>query len=339
MLNRRIISAFVLCACVATAAHAQTSTILFNSFVPPQHPINSRVFKEWVADVENATNGRVKIDVPPASLASPAQQMDGVTKGIFDMAYMFHGLLENKVTLSQVAHLPGVNTTSKGSSIALWRTYEKYFKVANEYKDVHLLGLFVIYPGTIFGIKKPVNSIADIKGLKILGNPGVPARLLEAAGAGVVAAPAVRSFEIISAGTVDAFAGYAPADAFSFKTLQYAKYITDIPGGISAPSFALFMNKKKWDSLPQPDQEAITKLSGEALAARFGAVDAVDNKVRADAAAQGIEIKPASASFAAEMAKLSEPIIQDWVKQANAAGIDGAAALAYYKQQAELSAK
>lgn len=339
MLNRRTLAALMLCAGLAANAQAQTNTILFNSFVPPQHPINSRVFKDWVVDVEKATNGRVKFDVPPASLAAPNQQMDGVSKGIFDMAYMFHGLLENKVKLSQIAHLPGVNTTAKGSSIALWRTYEKFFQSANEYKDVHLLGLFVIYPGTIFGIKKPINSVADIKGTKILGNPGVPARMLEAAGGGVVAAPAVRSFEIISGGTVDAFSGYAPADAFAFKTLQYAKYITDLPGGISAPSFAFFINKKKWDAIPKADQEVISKMSGEALAARFGAVDAVDNKVRADAAAGGVEIKPASPAFAAEMAKLADPIIQEWIKQANASGVDGAAALAFYKQQAEQAAK
>lgn len=341
MIHRRTVTALILAAAAAAtplAASAQT-TILFNSFIPPTHPINGRVLKPWVADIEKATQGRVKIDMPPASLAAAPQQMDAAVKGIFDMGYMFHGLMENKVKLSQLAHLPGVNTTSKGSSIALWRTYEKFFKSADEYKDVHLLGLFVFYPGTIFGIKGPVNSVADIKGTKIYGLPGVPATLLEAAGGGVVAAPAVRSFEIISGGTVDAFVGYAPADAFAFKTLQYAKHVTDLPGGVTAPSFALFINKKKWDSLTPADRDAITKLSGEALSARFGAMDAVDDKVRADAAAQGTSFKPASAAFAAEMAKLAEPMVQGWLKDARAAGVDGAAALAFYKQQAAQSAK
>lgn len=343
MIHRRTFATLMVAAAAPLSANAQTTsaqtTVLFNSFIPPTHPINTRVLKAWVADLEKATDGRLKFDVPPSSLAAPQQQMDAVTKGVFDMGYVFQGLIENKVKLSQLAHLPGVNTTSKGSSIALWRTYEKYFKGANEYKDVHLLGLFVFYPGTIFGMKAPVNSAADIKGTKIYGLPGVPATLMEAAGGGVVAAPAVRSFEIISGGTVDAFAGYAPADAFAFKTLQYAKHITDLPGGLTAPSFALFINKKKWDSLAPADRDAINKLSGEALAARFGALDAVDGKVRADAAAQGVNIKPASAAFAAEMGKLAEPLVQAWLKEAKAAGVDGVAALAYYKQQAEQAAK
>lgn len=338
MFRRRTLAALILAASVPVAAQAQT-TILFNSFIPPTHPINTRVLKGWVADLEKATEGRVKFDVPPSSLAAPHQQMDSVVKGVFDMGYMFHGLMENKVKLSQLAHLPGVNSTSRGSSIALWRTHEKFFKTADEYKDVHLLGLFVFYQGTVFGMKGPVNGVADIKGTKIYGLPGVPATVLEAAGGGVVAAPAVRSFEIISGGTVDAFAGYAPADAFAFKTLQYAKHITDLPGGLTAPSFALFINKKKWESLTPADRNAITRLSGESLAARFSGMDEVDNKVRADAAAQGVSIKPASAAFAAEVARLAEPLVQGWLKDAKAAGVDGAAALAFYKQQAEQAAK
>lgn len=338
MFDRRVIAAMIFAAALPLTAHAQT-TVLFNSFIPPTHPINTRVLKGWVADLEKATEGRVKFEVPQASLAAPQQQLDGVQKGVFDMGYMFHGLMENKVKLSPVAHLPGVNSNSKGSSIALWRTYEKYFKAADEYNGVHLLGLFVFYPGTLFGIKTPVNSVADIKGTKIYGLPGVPANVLEAAGGGVVAAPAVRSFEIISGGTVDAFAGYAPADAFAFKTLQYAKHITDLPGGLTAPSFALFINKKKWASLSPADRDAITTLSGESLAERFSAMDAVDNKVRADATAQGVSIKPASEAFAAEVNKLAEPLVQAWLKNAASAGVDGAAALAFYRQQAEQAAK
>jgi TRAP-type C4-dicarboxylate transport system substrate-binding protein len=138
---------------------------------------------------------------------------------------------------------------------------------------------------------------------------------------------------------VDAFAGYAPTDAFAFKTLQYAKHVTDLPGGLTAPSFAMFINKKKWESLTPADREAITKLSGEALASRLAALDGVDAKVRSDAAAQGVSIKPASPAFSAEMSKLAEPLVQSWLKNAAAAGVDGAAALAFYKQQAQQEAK
>jgi TRAP-type C4-dicarboxylate transport system substrate-binding protein len=334
MFNRRTFGAFVLCASVSTAGLAQT-TVLFNSFLPPGHPMNTHVFKPWTEEIAKATQGRVKVDIPPASLAAPPQQMDAAAKGIFDMAYQFHGFLENKVKLTQLAHLTGVNTNAKGSSVALWRTYEKYFQQVDEYKDVHVLGMFVFPPGVVFGMKKPIDSVADIKGVKMFALPGVAADVLGAAGAGVVAAPAVRSHEIISGGTVDAFAGYPIMDGSSFKTVQYAKHITEIPGGLNAPSFVLFVNKKKWGAMSLADREAITKLSGEALAQRMGAMDEFETKARAAAAAQGIQVKAASQSFAADLQKLAQPQVQSWLNDAKALGVDGAAALEFYKTQAQ----
>jgi TRAP-type C4-dicarboxylate transport system substrate-binding protein len=264
--------------------------------------------------------------------------MDGVVKGVFDMAYQFHGFLPN-VKLTQLAHLPGVNTTSRGSSVALWRTYEKFFAKADEFKDVQVLGLFVALPGPIFSMKGPIDSVAQLKGVKTFAIPGVAAKVMEGTGAGVVAAPAVRSHEIISGGTVDAFAGYSFMDAAAFKTLQYAKHVVDIPGHLTAPAFALFINKKKWESIAAKDREAILKLSGEALSTRFAVYDELETKSRADATAAGISIKEGSAGFVADIMKLAAPLEQAWLADAKAAGIDGAAALAFYKDEARKNAR
>lgn len=333
MIDRRATLALLLAAGLPLAAQAGTQ-ILFNSFIQPQHPVNTRVFKPWAEDIAKATQGRVKVEIPPSSLAAPPQQLDGVSKGIFDMAYQFHGFLAPRVKLTQLAMLPGVNHSAKGSSVALWRTYEKYFKAADEFRGVHLLGLFVFQPATIFSMKGPIGSAAELKGVKVFAVPGAPASLLEATGAGVVAAAAVRSHEIISGGTVDAFAGYTVNDANAFKTLQYARHIVDLPGGITATAFALFVNRKKWESIAAEDREAITRLSGESLAARMGELDALESKVRAEAAASGIRIEPASAAFAQEMGRLAAPLEQAWLADAKAAGVDGSAALAFYRQQA-----
>jgi len=338
MFNRRTTLALLLAAGLPLAVQAETR-ILFNSFIQPLHPVNTRIFKPWAEDIAKATQGRVTIEMPASSLAAPPQQLDGVTKGIFDMAYQFHGFLAPRVKLTQLAMLPGVNHSAKGSSMALWRTYEKFFKSADEFRNVHLLGLFVFQPATIFSMKGPVGSAADLKGVKVFAVPGAPAMLMESAGAGVVAAAAVRSHEIISGGTVDAFAGYTVNDANAFKTLQYAKHVVDLPGGVTATAFALFINKKKWASIAPEDRDAITRLSGESLAERLGELDTLEAKVRAEAAAGGIRIQPASDLFAEEMRRLAAPLEQAWLADAKAAGVDGNAALAFYRQQAADNAR
>lgn len=334
----RAAAAAALMAATASTAWSQT-TLLFNSFLPQQHPVNTRVLKPWADDISAATQGRVKIQIAPTSLSAPPQQMDGVTKGVFDGAYMFHGFLQEKVKLSQLAHLPFVNTTAKGSSIALWRTYEKHFAKADEYKDVQVLSLFLFPPGPIYTMKNPINSIADIKGTRMYGLPGPAARILESAGAGVVSVAAARSHEIISGGTVDAFAGYSVQDAVALNTIQYAKTVIDVPGHLTAPSFVLFVNKRKWSSISEADRAAIMKLSGEAFSARSAVYDEVEAKSRADAAAKGIKFMTADAKLVDDLRRLGAPQEQAWIESAQQAGVDGKAALETYRSEAQRNAR
>lgn len=332
-------AATVMVTTLSIDANAQSQKLLMNTFIGINHPVTTQVFRPWTEEVAKATEGRVKIDIAPTSLAAPPQQMDAVTKGVVDMAYQFHGFLAPKVKLTNVAHLPFVNTTSRGSSIALWRTYEKFFAKANEFTDVQVLGFFVGQPGPIYAMKSPINSLADLKGTRMYALPGVPARIFETAGAGVVAAPAVRSHEIISGGTVDSFAGYAVMDAEAFKTMQYAKIVYDVPGHLTAPAFAFFVNKKKWNSISAKDREAIMKLSGESLAARFVAYDSIEVKLRAEAAARGISFRQVSPAMEEEIRKLAAPLEAAWIADATALGVDGKAALQFFREEAVKNAK
>lgn len=311
--------------------------LLFNSFLPSSHPLYGRVLKPWADEVTKATAGRVNFDTPAGSVAPPPQQMDAAAKGIIDVGYQFLGNLSDRIQLPQMTNLPLLHGGARGSSIALWRTYEKYFAVAAEFRDVQLLGLFVMSPATVFTSKRAIAESGEFKGLKVWSTPGFPARVLEGVGASVVATPAMRSYEIISAGTVDAFASYAVSDAVAFNTLQYARHIMDLPGHLQAPSFAFFMSKRAWSRISPQDQQAVRALSGEALAARLGSFDAIEAKARETAAALGIRIVPAPAGVTAAVRQAALPLEQSWYEAAGRLRVDGRAALAFYQQEARKS--
>jgi TRAP-type C4-dicarboxylate transport system substrate-binding protein len=316
------------------AAHAQNHTLLLNSFLSPQHPVTRDVIKPWAERVAEVTEGRVKVDVAPASLAAPNQQLASVTRGVFDIAYQFHGLMAEQVKLNQIAHLSFVNTGSRGSSVALWRTYEKYFANVNELKDVQVLAMFVLPPGVIFGMGGPIDGVDKIRGRRIYALPGVPSVLFEAAGAGVVSAPAARSHEIISGRTVDAFAGYSLSDAQGLRTLSFATDVTDFPGNITAPSFVLFINQRKWNALSAKDREAIQSISGEAFAQSMRLYDELETKVRAEAAGRGVRFHNASPAFLKDLEAMAAPITQAWIRDAERLGVNGKEAIEFYRAQA-----
>ncbi|MEZ5535588.1 MAG: TRAP transporter substrate-binding protein DctP [Thiolinea sp.] len=317
------------------AIAAENVKVLFNSFIPSGHIFNQGVVNPWLEQITKATEGRVTFEVPPTSLAAPQAQYDSVLKGIFDAGYIANVFIENRIKLPSIGLLPFTQVSVEANSAALWNTYEKYFVPANEYKDVHLLGFFVGMGGEILSASKPIMATSDLEGVKAYSLPGVTAEMLEKSGATVVSAPAVRSYELISSGTVDVFASLNAYDFEMFKSAQYAKYATKIPGGTQAPVFSIFINKKVWDKIAPEDQETITGLSREQLPRLMGVYDTGMRESRVRLAKEGLEFNDAPEDFVAELKKFAQPTIDKWLQQADELGVDGKAALEFYVAEAQ----
>ena len=57
-------SAVALSAGVASAQ--ETVTLRMGTWLPPQHHMIATTLKDWIASVDEASNGRIKINVDPA---------------------------------------------------------------------------------------------------------------------------------------------------------------------------------------------------------------------------------------------------------------------------------
>lgn len=319
------------------AVPAQAIEILLSPFAPPNDIINTHVVRPWAEDVKRVTEGRVTIKFSDTSLAAPPQQWEMVTQGIADAGYTFNGFQLNRLLLPQVAHLPFIGPSAEASSLALWRTHKKFFESAGEYKDIVLLGLIVGPTGQIYSLTdKPLDSIEKFKGLKTWGLPGVPAREADSMGASVVPGPAVRIHDVVSKGIVDAFMGIALYHADAYNGLQFAKSATIVPGGISAPSFSLMMNRGTWAKIPAKDQQLIMSVSGEAIAKRAKAYDEAEKAVTAKFVAAGGRIVKPSDQFMGQLLNSWNFLEGEWLANAERRKVDGRAALQFYR--AELAA-
>lgn len=325
---------------VAKPTHA-TERLVANCFWAPQHAMCRKILPTWGKWVEKATEGRVKIIIPPKSLASPPEQWKSVQDGIADAAFQFNGFIANRVWGPTVAMNPFVAThDAPAMSQALWETYKKFF--AKEYKGIHVLSLWVITPGSLWSqTDKPVNSIETLKSLKIWALPGTNANIMKAVGAGVVSGPAVQMNEIISRGVVDAYVGISPISVRDFRLIPYTKSRTHFSRGIYSTSFSFLMNEKKWNALSKKDQAAITSVSG----AKFGRLAAAywvegDKDAEAKIEKAGIKTVEAEPKFEAALVKIGDKLTQKWIATANKRGIDGQATYDFYvKRVKELSGK
>jgi TRAP-type C4-dicarboxylate transport system substrate-binding protein len=324
--------AAVVLAGAGTTASAQT-TLTMSSWVPPTHSLTRDVLSVWAQNVEKATSGRVKFTMLPKHPSAPPGTFDAVRDGLVDVSFVTASYTPARHPLPLMAELPGAGATAEINSIAFSRIHWKYFQPANEYKGVKLLGVFTHGPGQMFTVNKQVTSVPDLAGMKIRSGGGISEASAKALGASPLVKPAPESYELLSSGVADGT--FFPSESIvSFKLDKVVKYATYFPGGFYSSSFGFFMNEDKWNKLPKQDQDAIMSVSGEALARLAGrSWDAADRGGLEALKAANVKIIDASPAFVADVRKRTEPLVQDWIKSANAKGVDGAKAWAEYQDE------
>jgi TRAP-type C4-dicarboxylate transport system substrate-binding protein len=316
---------------LAHPAAAQT-TLTMSSWVSPQHHLTSTVLQGWANEVEKATNGRVKLRMLPKHPSAPPGTFDAVRDGLVDLSYVTASYTPARHVLPLMAELPGSGDTSLVNSVAYSRIYWKHFHKVGEYRGVKLLGVFTHGPGQMF-TKKPVAGIADVQGLKIRTGGGVAEAVAKALGASAFVKPAPESYELLKSGVADGV--FFPMESIiSFKLDTVLEQATLFPGGMYSSAFGFFMNEDTWNKLPKQDQAAIEKISGEHIARLAGrSWDDADTRGFEVLKKSGVKIVHADAEFVAEVKKRSAAIIDDWIKQASAKGVDAARILAEFRDE------
>lgn len=313
-------------------ASAQT-VLTMSSWVGPSHPLTRDVLGGWAAAVEKATNGRVKMQMLAKHPVAAPGTFDGVRDGVMDVSYVTASYTPARHPLPLLAELPGSGGTAEINSVAFSRIHWKHLHKAGEYKGVKLLGVFTHGPGQMFLVKKPVNSVADIAGMKIRSGGGISEASAKALGASPLVKPAPESYEILASGVADGT--FFPSESIkSFNLDKVVKHATIFPGGFYSSAFGFFMNEEKWNKLPKQDQDAIMSVSGEALARLAGkAWDAADKGGMDALKAAGVNIQQASPAFISEVRARTEPLANNWIQAANAKGLDGAKVLAEFREE------
>ena len=327
-----ILGAAVLAATLSPAA-AQTTTLTMSSWVSPSHLLTKDVLTVWGQQVEQATNGRVKLQMLPKHPSAAPGTFDAVRDSLVDVSYVTASYTPARHVLPLLAELPGSGGTSVINSVAYSRIHWKYLQQAGEYKGVKLLGVFTHGPGQMFNTKRPITKIEDLAGMKIRTGGGIAEESARALGASAFVKPAPESYELLSSGVADGT--FFPLESIiSFKLGSVIKYATLFPGGFYSSSFGFFMNEDKWNKLSKQDQDAIMSVSGEKLAVLAGkAWDATDAAALEEMKKVGIQITNPSPEFVKDVQARSKGVVDKWVKDATAKGVDGAKVLADFREE------
>jgi len=257
----RLLGGIGLALLVAGPVSAQVITLTLADQNSPTAWGATHAMAPWIKQVEQATKGRVKIQIYPSqTLVKGPQTWNALKSGVADIGWCFHGYWPDLTPLADVITLPSMpfKSAEKGSEV-LWKLYEKFPAVQKEFRDVKVLMLWTSNPYFLLTTKKQVKTLEDLQGMKIRVTGGPPTAQMKALGAVPTAIPMPDNYQSLDKGVIDGMG--APWEAIhGFRLYEVAKYYTMAP--LSAVYFSMSMNKQKWNSLPKDIQDAIMSVSG-----------------------------------------------------------------------------
>jgi TRAP-type transport system periplasmic protein len=279
----------------------------------------------WRTDIKKATGDRITFEEYYAqALFKTPDTWRSIQAGIADTTAATHGALPGLCPLAEVVTLPGLpfKSSAQASGI-LWKLYEEFPSIRDEFKVQHLTHVIVGIQDHIISKKKLFKTVDDFKGEKIRATGGSLAPdQLKLLGAVPVTMPVTEVYLNLQKGVMDAAVSNWDMTVFT-KLYEVGQYYTYFP--FSAIFISNIINKAKWDSLPPDIQEIINKQSGlwRSEEQGYSEFDAARDRGRELFRAQGLQTVDYTVP-PAEMQKwisvAARPLWDKWVKERTAKG-------------------
>ena len=263
-MKKRVVSFSILAVlvfCVSAGGYAKTITLRYAQQNPDTGWSTLHCVDPWLKQVEAATGGKVKIQAfHGQTLAKGKDMWNAVKTGITDIGWCFHGYWPGMTPLADVISLPALPfRTAEAGSETLWKLYEQFPAIKDEFKDVKVLLLYTSEPYTLTTREKQVKTLADLKGMKIRMTGGPPTEMMKLLGGVPMLIPMPDVYISLQKGVIDGLG--APWEAINvWRFYEVAKYFTEVP--FPAVYFSISMNKRTWNKLPKDVQDAIMSVGG-----------------------------------------------------------------------------
>jgi len=320
----RPLAAAVVAALASTGAPAQEVTLKLHQFLPAQANVPALILDVWADTVEEASEGRIEIDRFPSMQlgGAPPDLMDQAIDGIADIVWTVVGYTPGRYPSTEVFELPFMVDDARAASCAYWNMFESHM-ADTEFAAVKILGTWVHGPGVLH-TSEPVETPADLQGMKIRGGSRLVNELLELSGATPVGMPVPAISESLSKGVIDG-ATIPWEVTTALKVPELVDFHTEFEGpALYTLTFVLAMNTDAYDGLPDDLKAVVDDNSGLNLSIFAGGTMAdADGPAREFAVENGNEIL--TVTDTSEWETLVRPIYDTWVAGVAEEDIDGQA--------------
>ncbi len=308
---------FALAATAATlcfGASAQTKWDLPAAYAATN--FHSENLVQFANDVDKASGGKLKITVHPNAALFKAPEIKRAVQG--GQAQIGEVLLVNFQNEWQIFGADGIPflADSYDEAVKLWKVQKPLLdkKLAAD----GMMSLYAVpWPPQGIYAKRPLASAADLKGMKWRAYSPATARIAELVGAQPVTVQAAELSQAMATGVIESYMS-SGSTGFDTKTYEHIKYWYDTQAWL--PKNAVLVNKKAFDALDKPTQDALLKAAADAEARGLAASKKANGETLEKLKANGMQILPPSAALKADMKKVGDVMLKEWLEKAGPEG-------------------
>ena len=321
-MKRRILNLSLLASLIASyvAVQAQTKWDLPAAY--PATNFHSVNLNQFAADVDKASGGKLKITVHAnASLFKAPEIKRAVQGGQAQAGEILMVNFQNEWGVWGADGIPFL-ASSYDDAMKLWQVQRPL--VEKKLAEQGMMALYAVpWPPQGIYSKKPLNAAADLKGMKWRAYSPATSRIAELVGAQPVTVQAAEVSQAFATGVTESMmsSGSTGADA---KLHEHVKYWYDTQAWL--PKNLVIVNRAAFNALDKATQDAVMKAAADAevrgLAESKKANVASLNVLKAG----GMQILPPPAQLTADMKKVGDTLLNEWLAKAGPEGkqlVDG----------------
>ena len=295
-------------------ASAQTKWDLPTAY--PVSNFHTENIVEFAADVDKATGGKLKIQVHAnASLFKAPEIKRAVQGGQAQAGEMLWVNYENENALFGIDGVPFL-ATSYGDAMKLWKASRKPLEEQLAKQGLKVLFSVPWPPQGIYS-KRPINSAADMKGLKWRAYSPATARIAELVGAQPITIQAAEVTQALATGAIDSMMT-SGATGYDTKVYETVKNFYDTQAWL--PKNVVIVNQKALDALDKTEQAAVINAAAAAEARGWKMSEEKTNWYLDQLRKNGMNVAQPSQALKADLRRIGDAMLEDWLKKTGGEG-------------------
>lgn len=315
-----------------TAGSAETGEVIELLYANSvrENDLGMPAVKAWLTELEKRSNGRIRIEYSwGGSLGKAADYGDMLASNVFQLGTMRFHNYTGVYPLMTLALLPWSFDSAVPASKAMWKVMQQGFMDKElEASKVHVLWVGVPSCDPTFSGRKTLDSVADLKGMK-MKVPSVARTRMSDIGAVPVTISSTELYMAMNKKTVDGYV--APWETVEqFMLDEVSEYCME--PGFGSVVHDLSINQETWDSLPADIQQLMTDMADLGVQLFGEELDRAAQSGKDYAIGKGMTIGTWSAADIETLSKAWAPVWDQWIADGNSKGEQAQEAIEVFYQ-------